>query len=414
MNIPYLSWKSLISRPMSSLLSWLLMSFGVTVVALILLVSDQLKSDINKNAQGIDLVVGSKGSPLQLILSSIFHADFPTGNISLKEAAKLAKSRYIASAIPLSLGDSYEGFRIVGTTTSYGALYNAKLRKGGWFESEMQAVLGAEVAKAKGFEIGATFEGQHGLTDDGDAHDAHPFKVVGILEPTNTVIDKLILVNIQSVWFVHEHDEEDHHDHALHAHDMMTLDQLGIIVTQEQFEEEEITSLLISYRSPMAAVMLPRAVNDISDFQAASPAYETARLFNIIGVGIDVMNLLGAMIVIISAISVFIALLNSLKDRKYDMAIMRSMGASKFQIFNHVLIEGLMITSLGCISGLLFAHSIIAILASNLNDFNLDWRYFAPNEGWVILACVAIGFISSLIPAILAFKTNISNTLSKG
>lgn len=412
MNIFYLSWKSLVSRPMSSFLSWLLMSFGVTIVVLILLVSGQLKNEINKNAQGIDLVVGSKGSPLQLILSSIFHADFPTGNIPLNQAAKLVKSRYISSAIPLSLGDSYASFRIVGTTASYAALYEAELAQGSWFTKSLEAVIGSEVAKSKGLNLGSAFEGQHGLTDDGDAHGSHPFKVVGILEKNNTVLDKLILVNIESVWEVHDHDEEHHHEEV--DNEKIVIDQLGLSVSKDQFENKEITSLLISYRSPMAAVMLPRMVNDMNDFQAASPAYETARLFNIVGVGIDIMNLLGAMIIIISAISVFVSLLNSLKDRKYDIAIMRSMGASKYQIFNHVLIEGLIITSFGCASGLIFAHTIIGILATNLDEFNLDWSYFATSEQWVIIASFAIGFISSLVPAILAFKTNISNTLSKG
>ncbi|MFY0599684.1 MAG: ABC transporter permease [Cyclobacteriaceae bacterium] len=412
MNIPYLSFKSIISRPLSSLLSWLLLSFGVTIVTLILLVSNQLENEINKNAQGIDLVVGAKGSPLQLILSSIFHADFPTGNISLEQAAKLTRNRHVKSAIPLSLGDSYKGHRIVGTTSAYGELYNATISDGKWFDSEMQAVIGSEVAASLGFSLGSEFESQHGLSDDGDAHGDHPFEVVGVLNPTNTVVDRLILVNIQSIWEVHAHEEEHAHEHEEDT--LLSIDRLGISVTKEQLEEEDITSVLIKYRSPMAAVMMPRLVNNMSDLQAASPAYETARLFNIIGVGIDVMNLLGIMIIIISAVSVFIALLNSLKDREYDIAIMRSMGASGMQIFIHVLIEGLLVTLFGCLSGLLFAHGTIGILASNLGNLNLEWTYFVKDEGWVILGCIIIGLVSSLIPALLAYKTDISKTLSKG
>ncbi|MEP0368550.1 MAG: FtsX-like permease family protein [Cyclobacteriaceae bacterium] len=413
MNIFYLSYKSLISRPLSSLLSWLLLSFGVTVVVLILLVSDQLKSEINKNAQGIDMVVGAKGSPMQLILSSIFHADFPTGNISLKQAAQLSKNRYISQTIPLSLGDSYKGYRIVGTTQAYGQLYEAEILSGNWFEGSMQAVVGAEVAEELKMGLGAEFESQHGLTDDGDTHEHSPFSVVGVLKATNTVLDKLILVNVPSVWMVHGHDEEEEHHHEEHGEGLITLDKLGISVTGEQFEHEEITSMLIKYRSPMAAVMLPRTVNDMSDLQAASPAYETARLFNIIGVGIDVMNILGLLIIIISAVSVFIALLNSLKDRKYDIAIMRSMGATGSQIFIHVLTEGIIVTILGCASGLFIAHGLIGILASNLNDLNLDWRIFVKEEGWVVIGCLMIGVISSVIPAFLAYRTDISKTLSK-
>lgn len=412
MNIPYLSFKSLISRPLSSLLSWLLLSFGVTVVVLILLMSDQLKNEINKNAKGIDMVVGAKGSPLQLILCSIFHADFPTGNISLKQAEKLSKNRYIKYAIPMSLGDNYGGYRIVGTTKAYADLYSAEIKTGAWFNDEMQAVVGVEVAEQLGFTLGSTFESQHGITDDGEAHEEVPFSVAGILKETNSVVDKLILVSIPSVWQVHGH--EDEHDHHHEEKSKVLLKGLNVYVTQEQLEEEDITSILIKYKSPMAAVMLPRLVNDIDNFQAASPAYETARLFNIIGVGIDVMNLLGLLIISISAISVFIALLNSLKDRKYDIAIMRSMGATRSQIFSHVLIEGLIITITGCVSGLLFAHVTIGILASNLESLNLDWTYFVMDEGWVIVGCLLVGFLSSLIPAAMAYKTDISKTLSEG
>ncbi len=328
----------------------------------------------------------------------------------MKQAAELSNNRLVESCIPLSIGDSYSGYRIVGTTEAYGALYGASFEKGSWFANKMQGVVGAEVAAKLNLEIGLKFESQHGFSKDGDKHGSHPFEVVGILKSTNTVLDNLILVNIKSVWEVHEHDEEHQHEEEL----KIDMARLGIFVTEEQLNEKEITSILIKYKSPMAAVMLPRTVNGMSDLQAASPAYETARLFNIIGVGIDLLNLLGLLIIVISAISVFIALLNSLKDRQYDIAIMRSMGATGWQIFLHVLVEGVIITTLGCISGLIFAHSTIGILAHNLEDLNLDWTYFVSEELWVVGASLMIGILSSAIPATLAYRTDISKTLSKG
>ncbi|MEQ8470850.1 MAG: FtsX-like permease family protein [Marinoscillum sp.] len=407
MNITYLSFKSILAKPLSSLLSWLLLAFGVTIVVLILLISDQLKSEISKNAKGVDLVVGAKGSPLQLILANIFHVDFPTGNIDLKEAAQVSKSRYIEYAIPMSLGDSYKGLRIVGTTQAYPELYGAGLQNGRWFGAHMEVVLGASVARQLNLGLGDTFESQHGLSDDGEAHGAHPFKVVGILSQSNTVIDKLILTSLESIWEVHGHEEEEPRD------SIVNIAHLGISVNSEQFEEEQITALLIKYRSPMGAVMLPRAINSESNLQAASPAFETARLFNIIGVGVKVLNLLGLLIIVISAVSVFIALLNSLKDRKYDIAIMRSMGGTKFQIFIHVLIEGLMITFAGGISGLIIAHLLVFSLASSLEGVNPQSFYFL-NEEWIVLAgCLVIGMLASLAPAIMAYKTDISKTLAK-
>ncbi|WP_258102028.1 ABC transporter permease [Marinoscillum pacificum] len=413
MNIIYLSYRSILAKPLSSLLSWLLLTFGVTIVVLILLISNQLKNEISKNSQGIDLVIGAKGSPLQLILANVFHVDFPTGNIGLKEAAKVTRSRYIESAIPLSLGDSYQNARIVGTTKAYADLYGGEISDGVWFEGPMQVVLGAEAARKLQLKIGDEFQSQHGLSDDGDSHDAHPFKVVGVLTTTNTVLDKLILTSIQSIWEVHGHEEEEEHHHE-EADSLVEISHLEIAVTQEQFDEEEITAMLVKYRSPMGAVMLPRAINSESSFQAASPAFETARLFNIIGVGVQILNLLGILIISISAISVFIALLNSLKDRKYDIAIMRSMGATRSQIFNHILIEGLLITFVGGISGLIISHGLVYVLASSLEGVNPQAFNFLNEEWFVILGCFVIGALASVVPAIMAFKTDISKTLSKG
>ncbi|RED99434.1 ABC transporter permease [Marinoscillum furvescens] len=411
MNIPYLSLKSLVKKPLTTFLSWLLLAFGVTIVVIILLASSQLKSEISKNAQGIDLVVGAKGSPLQLILANIFHVDFPTGNIGLKEAARVSKSRYIGSAIPLSLGDSYRGFRIVGSTQDYPRLYKAELAKGEWFEDHMEVVVGAEVAQKEGLSVGDTFESQHGLSEDAEAHGGHAFQVVGVMKPTYTVMDKLIVTGIHSVWEVHEHEGEHHH----HEEDsLIEISHLGISVTSEEFDEKEITSLLISYRSPMGAVMLPRSINSESSFQAASPAFETARLFNIIGVGVKVLNGLGLLIIIISAISVFVALLNSLKERKFDIAIMRSMGATRRQIFAHILIEGLLITFAGAISGLVIAHVAMQVVANTIGGIAPE-PWVILQEEWLVLAgCLAIGVVASLIPAVMAYKTDISKTLAKG
>ncbi|WP_421875888.1 ABC transporter permease [Marinoscillum sp.] len=410
MNILYLSCKSIIAKPLSSLLSWLLLTFGVTIVVLILLISDQLKNEITKNSTGIDLVIGAKGSPLQLILANVFHVDFPTGNIDLKEAAKVTKSRYIGSVIPMSLGDSYQNSRIVGTTRAYPELYGGELSTGEWFADHMQVVLGAEVAQKLSMKVGAQFQSQHGLSEDGEAHEAHPFVVVGILKPTNTVLDKLILTSIQSIWEVHGHEE----DHENQPDSLITIDHLGVTVTFEQFDSEQITSMLVKYRSPMGAVMLPRTINAESSLQAASPAFETARLFNIIGVGVKILNLLGLLIIVISAVSVFIALLNSLKDRKYDIAIMRSMGATQMQIFNHILIEGLLITFVGGVSGLTIAHGMVYLLATSLDGVNPEAFYFLNEEWFVLLGCFIIGLFASVIPAVMAFKTDISKTLSKG
>lgn len=413
MTLAGLAYRNVRDKALGSTLSILLFGFGVAIIVLILLVSTHLKKEIESNARGIDLVVGAKGSPMQLILANIFHVDFPTGNIGLKESAELTRNRMVKSTIPLSLGDSYSGYRIVGTTPGYLELYQAEFASGDWQQGEMQAVLGADVAESLGLKVGDHFESTHGLAETGAGHDEHPFEVTGILEPSGSVIDQLIIVSVASVWHVHGHAEEhEEHNDSLHAE--MEIPRMGLTVTREQFENEEITALLIKYSSPMGAIRMPQLVNKNSNFQAASPAFETARLFNLIGTGVEVMNILGVVIILISAVSVFIALLNSLKERKYELAIMRSMGAGKLQIFVLVMLEGIILTVLGVGAGFLLAHMGIEILGQFVESVNFDGTMFVVEEWKVLLGGLAVGVVSGLIPAMMAFRSDISKTLAKG
>ena len=412
MNLLILSVKNVLAKPLSSLLSIILFGFGVSIIVSILLVSSFLKKEISKNAEDIDLVVGAKGSPLQIILANIFHIDFPTGNIALSDAHELSKNRLIASAIPISLGDSHKGYRIVGTTIEYPQMYEVNLAEGEWFEGELTATIGATVAKNLGIEVGDELESAHGLAEGGESHGEHPFKVVGIIESNGSVTDQLILVSIQSVWVVHgSHGEHDHEDDS--AHQVIELPKLGVSVTNEQLDSEDITSILVKYRSPMAAVQLPRIVNATSNLQAASPPYETARLFNIIGVGVDVVNILGFVIVILSATSVFIALFNSLKERKYELAIIRSIGASRSTIFLLILFEGLVLTIIGSAFGFSLAHFGFNILVSSMEQVDSSGLFFVQDEYMVMLGSILVGIFASVIPAFLAYKSDISQTLSK-
>ena len=409
MNVFSLGVKNIIAKPLSSMLSVLLFGFGICIVVVILLTSSFLKSEISKNAAGIDLVVGAKGSPLQIILASIFHVDFPTGNISLADVHSLTKNRLVESAIPLSLGDSYRGVRIVGTTSKYAELYNADLQEGGWFDHRMTVVAGANAAIDLGLTVGQQMSSDHGLAEGGTGHEAHPYVVAGILKPAGNVVDKLILTSIQSVWEVHGHEDE-HSDTTT----LIPLDKLGLSVTKEQLKGEDITSVFLKYRSPLAAVQLPRIVNGTSNLQAASPPYETARLFSIIGTGVEVVNVLGVVIIVLSAISVFIALINSLKERKYELAIMRSMGASRAKIFVMILVEGFLLTMAGSLSGFVLAHAGFELLRGSTGQFGKAGLYAIDSEWYVLAGSLIVGIFASIIPAILAYRADISETLSKG
>lgn len=387
-----ISWKSLWSKPLSASLNIMLIAFGTGILTILLLASTQIEEKLNNNSKDIDLVVGAKGSPLQLILSSIYYIDFPTGNIPLKEANELSHNPFVKRATPLALGDNYNGMRIVGTDSNFISLYGLKIEKGKFWKADLEATIGTNVAKEQHLKVGDTFNGAHGLTNNNDVHKAHPYKVVGILTPQGNVTDNLILTNIASVWEMHE--EEGH---------------------VEDVEDREITSLLIQYRSPMSVAMFPRMVNQMTSLQSASPAMESTRLFSLIGVGVDTLQWFALLIMLIAAISVFVNLYNSLKERNYDLAIMRTLGASRTKLFIIVILEGLLLTIAGTIIGILLGHAVLELIGhyQESSQAKLSGQIFITSELYLLLAGLCIGIFASIIPALQAYRSNISKILAK-
>ena len=244
MNLFKLSYSYLKRRALNTLLNILLLSFGIATIVVLLLFSYQLEENLYSNAEGVDAVVGAKGSPIQLILSGIFHIDSPTGNVELEEAKTLMRNPMVETAIPLALGDNYRGHRIVGTTTGYPERYGAEPAEGALWERTFEVVLGADVAEMEGLNLGDTIMSSHGFSEDGHSHEDSDLKIVGVLESSGTVVDRLILTSVETMWGIHtpdvehndeeqqdhghddeenghEHDDDDHetHDHEEDAHD---------------------------------------------------------------------------------------------------------------------------------------------------------------------------------------------------
>ncbi|HQQ83446.1 MAG TPA: FtsX-like permease family protein [Cyclobacteriaceae bacterium] len=408
MNLFLLVWNYLKAKPLNTALNIFLLSLGISVITVLLLFNNQVQEKIASNAKGIDLVVGAKGSPLQLILSSIFHIDFPTGNIKLAEAERLRKHRLVKKAIPMALGDSYLGFRIVGTNHDYPAGYSASLEAGSWWEKTLDVTIGATVAEQAKLKIGDAFVSAHGLTTDGHAHEENLYLVRGIMARNNSVLDNLILTNIKSIWKVHD---------QLSPAD--TASQGGVytlvpgLLTPDSLRE--ITSLLIQYRNPLAVIQLPRYINSNSKLQAAAPAYETARLFSILGVGVDVLRGFAGVLILISGLSIFIALYNSLKERRYDLAIMRAMGARRRLLLLAIIFEGSLLSVLGSVLGLLMGHGVLLIFTHTVEasqKAGLQAFVFYPEEAWMLLSSIFLGVLCSLLPALQAYRTDIHKVLA--
>jgi len=424
MNLLSLSWKNIRHNPLATLLSVTLFALGIGLMVFLFLVQKQLDDNFKKNLAGIDLVVGAKGSPLQLILSSMYHIDAPTGNVKLGEVRPYLNPKHptIETAIPLSMGDSYREYRILGTTQEFIHLYDAALAEGKIWQYNMEVTLGANVAAALGLQLGDTFSSSHGFADDDHAaHDDSEFKVVGILAPTGSVIDQLILTTTQSFWLVHEHaatPEDTHdHDHAHHDHSHDHAPTMPPNLLNEP-EEKEITSLLIKFKGRgFQALNLGRNINEKTEMQAASPAIEINRLYSLMGTGEQVLQMLAFVIIFVSGLSIFISLFSSLRERQYELSLMRVMGAGRKKLFTLIILEGLLLAIIGYVIGVLLGHVAMQIMASTMEDaykYSFSAWQFLPIELWLLAGALLIGFVAAALPALQAARMDVAETLAKG
>mgnify|MGYP001494243923 FL=1 len=374
------------------MMSILLMILGVTIITLSVLVNQITKNTFTKNNPNLDVVVGAKGSPLQLVLSSIHHIDIPTGNISYKNAKKIMKHPAIKFGVPISLGDNFQNYRIVGTDKKFLKLYDAELEIGSIWEKPMQSVIGSNVANFTKLKIDKFFVGSHGLIDTGDIHSEQPYKVVGILKKTGTILDNLIITSLDSVWNLHSN-------------------QNDILKNTDSLE---VTALLLKYKNKTSVFSFPRLINKNTSMQAASPNLEISKLFKLTGEAHKIINYLSIIIVSLSFAGILFTLLNNINERKYDLAILRTLGFTRERIFSIILIEGMTISILGSFIGLILGGIVykciefFSLLGRNIVTGQLNFIYEILTIWFVILI---ISFLTCLIPGIKVYKQNIRNTL---
>ena len=384
--------KNLRSKPLQTALSLNLLGFGVGMVSLMLLTEQQVNDAFERNIKDIDLVLGAKGSPLQLILANVYHIDAPTGNINQREAEKVLKHPYIDSGIPLAYGDNFEGYRIVGTEHSYVEHYGGTLADGALWQDPFEVTAGARVAEDLDLHIGDTFYSAHGLKDQTDIHTNKTFTVVGILEPSGSVLDQLLLTPMESIWYVHLDDGE-------------TLDP----------ETREITAMLLKKRNPLAVLTIPNALRE-SNMQVALPAIEVNRMTQQFGLGTAALRAIALFIMALSFASIFISVLDNVRTRRHELALMRTMGGTPSTLYRLLLIEGGLLCASGTVLGLCLSRVGMGILGHFVDgQFHYD-VYNASMLGseWALAGgAVLVGLLASAIPARRALKLDISRILSE-
>ncbi len=401
MNVWSISLKNIKSKLLYTFLSIFILALSIVLLLGIRQLETSFKYQMQNNLGEIDLVIGAKGSPLQLVLASVLYMDNPTGNILYEDAKKIGKSSFIKAAVPISYGDNYKGYKIVGTTDEFATLYNAKIEKGRAIKKSMEVILGATIAEKLDLKIGDTFLSSHGLIEnDIDVHPEH-LTVVGIYQSTNKIIDRLIVTNLESIWEVHDHEDEENESHLEHHED--------------HEKEKEITSLLVSFRSPSVLLTLPRRINETTNMQAVLPKYELDKLYQYTGIGFKTISWIGYTILMVSCMTIFISLYKMIKERAFDLALLRTYGASNFQLTRMIAYEGLIIGLLAYLlgvlllkTGLYFLFKIIETEYTQNILQELSLREFL-QIGLLVIVIIVLSILLAIYPII---KMNISTTLS--
>jgi putative ABC transport system permease protein len=423
-------------RPLPNLLHLLLMGFASGLIGLMLMAGHQLEARAARDAQQIDLVLGAPGSPLQLVLSSVYQVDNPTGNIPVAAARRWAQHPLVASAVPIALGDSVEGYRIIGTTPEYLGLYGAELAEGRPWSRPLEAVIGAELAR-DGWTLGRRFVGAHGLEAGGHRHDDQPYRVVGVLAPTGTVIDRLVLTAVESVWSLHAapaadgsdragHDDDQAHDHEHghgheHEHEHEEAAASGLQASPawiagsfaELDERESVTALLIRFRSLLAAALLPREVQAEGRLMAATPAQEILRLRLLADGALQALTWLALALMALAGLAMLAALNSALESRRHDLAILRALGATRWRLVGLLALEASLLALLGSGVGLLLAHLGAEALGRALPGRPFTGAALIPAEAWIPALALAVAALAVILPALRVLRVDVAAVLSR-
>ena len=435
MSLWRMAWQYMWNRRLTTILTVLSVALGVALITGVLTLRDETEKRFVEEGQLYDLVVGAAGSPLQLVLSSVYFMDTPTGNIAYEEYEQVRDHEAVNQAFPIGLGDTYQGYRIVGTTRELFDFFPQHIRdeplfsiaEGRYFEDDFEAVIGSMVARRTGLGIGDTFAGVHGFMEMPEhlaqTHDAHPYEVVGILEATDSPNDRAIYTTLESIWKVHDHDHghdngHDHgHDHN-DGHDHEVEVQADPAGDAADLMGDQVTAVLVSLHTPADRFSLRSEFNETLHAMAAIPVMEIWDLYeNLLGTIQGVLLAIGYLVVIIAALSILIGLYLSILQRKRDLAIMRALGASAPEIVGSVLIEAFLVTVLGILTGWIIGNIVTWFIG-----IQLTWSYGLVIDVWglpsaemltAFAAVAVVGILAGIVPAWQAYQTDVARDLAE-
>lgn len=392
------------SRPLVTILTIASVALGLALATVVLLVTNQAETVLESETANWDVVVGAKGSPLQLVLNSLYYLDAPVGNVSTSVWRRLQTHPGISSVIPVNMGDNYSGWPIIGTTLGIftgktAARGGSLISAGRNFEKPFEAVVGSDIAKRNHVHLGMTLIGAHGWGKSNDLHPKFPYTVVGILAQTGGSLDRAIYTDYRSTWIVHSHPDADEKTSSA-GHD----------------PSKEVTALLVRFSQPGRRYLLVQEINRNQPAMAVIPVDEISRLvMSFIAPMRKMMIAVSYLVVIVSGLTILISLYLMIYQRRRDIAVLRALGATRADVFRLVTIEAAMLAGLGVLSGWVLGHGAIAVMrpfiAAHFGISPNEWQT-SPAELVIIGTVWALGIIAGLLPAAIAYRLPVADSLT--
>ncbi|WP_050905723.1 ABC transporter permease [Vibrio campbellii] len=410
-----LAWKSLMNRKATAILTIMTVAISVVLLLGVERIRTQAKDSFANTISGTDLIVGGRSGQVNLLLYSVFRIGNATNNIDWKSYQEFANHRAVDWAIPISLGDSHKGFRVMGTNHSYfehykyGSKQPLTFSEGREFNGLFETVLGSDVAKQLGYKIGSEIIIAHGISDVGfSRHDNLPFKVVGILAPTGTPVDKTVHVSLEAIEAIHVGWESGARlGPTPSAADLKTRD----------FQPKQITAMLVGLKSRIQTFALQRQINTYpkEPLSAIMPGVALHELWGMMSVAEQALMAVSGFVVVAGLLGMLSSLLTSLQERRREMAILRAMGARPRHVFSLLISEASLLTFAGIITGVAGLYSILALLQPIIQQsygIHLTLTALSPYE-WMLLGFVqCAGIVIGFIPAFRAYRQSLSDGMT--
>lgn len=410
-----LSLKSVLNRKATAILTILTVAVSVILLLGVERVRTEAKSSFANTISGTDLIVGGRSGQVNLLLYSVFRIGNATNNIDWKSYEEFSQHNAVKWAIPISLGDSHKGFRVMGTNHSYfenyryGSKQPLTFQQGKEFNQLFDVVIGADVAKKLDYKIGDQIILAHGISDVAfSRHDNLPFKIVGILAPTGTPVDKTVHVSLEAIEAIHVGWESGANlGHTPDAETLKTFD----------FQPKQITAMMLGLNSKIQTFALQREINNYRQepLSAIMPGIALHELWGMMAVAEQALLIVSGFVVVAGLLGMLSSLLTSLQERRREMAILRAMGARPRHVFGLLISEASALTFLGITLGVAVLFALIAVVAPIVQQsygINISISAITPHE-WKLLMLVQVaGIIIGFIPAFRAYRQSLSDGMT--